>query len=80
MGIWLCEATNHTGLGVDKGQPFLPGSLSLTPHTGYSRGAENRIGALGWHEAPEIREKGMGRGRHRVVTTQASTFCPGLDE
>ena len=49
MGIWLCEAIDPTQQRVDKGQPLIPGSQSLASHTGYGRGAENRIGALGQH-------------------------------
>jgi hypothetical protein len=30
---------------VDKGLPLVPGSQSPASHTGYSGGAENRIGA-----------------------------------
>ena len=52
LGIWLCEATEPTWCGVDKGQPPVPSSHSLAPHTGYSRGAESRIGAPGRHSQP----------------------------
>jgi hypothetical protein len=47
VGIWLCEATDPTWWGVNKGQPPIPGSQSLASHAGYSGGAENRIGAPG---------------------------------
>jgi hypothetical protein len=56
VGIWLCEATDPTRQGVDKGQPPVPGSQSLASHAGYGGEAENRIGA------PEIRKEGRGRG------------------
>ena len=49
VGIWLCEATDPTWQGVDKGQPLYQ---SLASHTGCGRGAENRIGAEGWHSWP----------------------------
>jgi hypothetical protein len=55
MGIWLCEAIDPTQQRVDKGQPLIPGSQSLAFHTGYGRGAENRIGV------PGIQEEGRGR-------------------
>jgi hypothetical protein len=29
VGIWLCEDTDFTRHGVDKGQPLVPGSQSL---------------------------------------------------
>jgi hypothetical protein len=45
VGIWLCEATDPTRWGLDRGQPPVPGSQSLASHAGYSREAENRIGA-----------------------------------
>ena len=42
--------TPHSGMvGVDKEQPPVSGSQSLASHAGYSRGAENRIGAPGRH-------------------------------
>jgi hypothetical protein len=44
VGIWLCQATDPTQRGVDKGKPPVPGSQSLASHTGYGRGAENRMG------------------------------------
>jgi hypothetical protein len=47
MGIWLCEATDPTQQGLDKGQPPVPGSWSLGSHSGYGRGAVNRIGTPG---------------------------------
>ena len=49
VGIWLCEATDFTWQGVDKGQLPVPGSQSQASHTQYSREAENKIGALGQH-------------------------------
>ena len=52
VGIWLCEATDPTWQGVDKGQPPVTGSQSLASHAGYSRGAENRLGAPGRHSGP----------------------------
>jgi hypothetical protein len=51
--IWLCEATDPTWRGVDKGQPLVPGSQFLASHTGYGREAENRIGAPGQHSQPQ---------------------------
>jgi hypothetical protein len=42
VGIWLCEATDPTWQGVDKGQPLVPGSQSLASHAGYSRGYRKR--------------------------------------
>jgi hypothetical protein len=74
MGIWLCKATDPTRWGVDKGQPPIPGSQSLASHTGYGRGAENRIGVLG------IREEGRGREvpmKARVFSSVWSTGCTG---
>ena len=63
VGIWLCEATDPSWLGVDKGQNPVPDSQSLASHTGYGRGAENRIGAPGWHLAPGRKgREGRGRG------------------
>ena len=50
VGIWLCEATGPIQWGVDKGQPLVTGSQSLASHAGYSRGAENRMGAGGGGE------------------------------
>ena len=76
VGIWLCEATDPTWQGVDKGQPLVPGSQSLASHAGYGRGAENKIGAPGQHQAPEIWEEGRGR----EVPMQARVLSPGLDE
>jgi hypothetical protein len=61
VGIWLCEATDPTWQGVDKGQPpyqGIPGSQSPASHTGYGRGAESRIGAPEQHQAPEIWKEG----------------------
>jgi hypothetical protein len=60
MGIWLCEATDPTQRGVDKGQSPVPGSQSLASHDGYDRGAENRMGVPGQHSAPEIWEERAG--------------------
>jgi hypothetical protein len=47
VGIWLCEATDPTLQGVGKGQPLVPGSQSLSSHSGYGRGSENSIGDMG---------------------------------
>jgi hypothetical protein len=66
VGIWLCEA---------KGQLPVLGSQSQASHTGYSRGAESRIGALGLL-ALKIQEEGRGR----EVPTQATVLSLGLDE
>jgi hypothetical protein len=55
---------------VDKGQAQVPSSQSPTSHAGYDGVAENRIGALGRHSAPEIREEGSGIVGHWVVPTQ----------
>ena len=63
VGIWLFEATDPTWQVVDKGQPLVPGSQPPASHSGYSRGAENRIGATGRHLAPGMkREEGWGEG------------------
>jgi hypothetical protein len=67
VGIWLCEATDPTRRGVDKGQSPVPGSQSLASHAGYGRGVENRIESLG------IREEGRGR----EVPMQVRVFSPG---
>ena len=37
VGIWLCEATDPTQWGVDKGQPLVPGFQYLGPHAGWVR-------------------------------------------
>jgi hypothetical protein len=63
VGIWLCEATDPTRQGVDKEQHPVPGSQSLAFHAGHGRGAENRIGAPGWHLAQEIQEERAGGKR-----------------
>jgi hypothetical protein len=52
VGIWLCEATDPTWQGVDKGQPPIPVSQSLASHAGYGRGADNRIEAPGQTLSP----------------------------
>jgi hypothetical protein len=62
VGIWLCEATDPSWLGVDKGQNPVPDSQSLASHTGYGRGAKNRIGSPGWHSSPEVREERAEEG------------------
>ena len=73
VGIWLCEATNPTQWGVDKGQPLVPGSQSLASHAGYSRGAENRIGAAGQHSGPRGESKrGQERGGLRFPHRRVS--------
>jgi hypothetical protein len=59
--IWLCEDTNPTQQGVNKGQLPVPGSQSLASHAGAGRGTENRIGALEQHQVLEIPEEGRGR-------------------
>ena len=41
------------GGGVDKGQPLVLGSQSPASHSGYGRGAENKIGATGLHSLPQ---------------------------
>jgi hypothetical protein len=51
VGIWLCEATDPTQRGMDNGKPPVPGSESPESHTGYGRGAENRIGTPERHSA-----------------------------
>ena len=45
---------------VHKAQPLVPSSQSLVSLAGYSREAENRIRAPGWHLAPEIGEDWAG--------------------
>ena len=37
VSIWLCEATDPTWQGVDKGTSLVPGYQSLASHAGYSR-------------------------------------------
>jgi hypothetical protein len=76
VGIWLCEATDPTWQGVDKGHPLVPGSQSPVSHAGYGRGGENRIGTLGQHSALE----GKGREGRGKVSSHASVFSPGLDK
>ena len=62
VGMWLCEATDPTQQWVNKGQPPVPDSQTLASHTGYSREAENRIGAPEQHLARryEIQEERAG--------------------
>jgi hypothetical protein len=65
---------------VDKGQPQVPGSQPPALHARYSRGAENRIEAPGWHLAPKIREEERERGRCWVVPESYAQFIVRLQE
>ena len=71
VGIWLCEATDSTWQVVNKGQPPVPNSQSLEFHTGYRRGAENRIGVIlspvGERKRGQ-REKGCWVFPHKLVS------------
>jgi hypothetical protein len=60
VGIWLCEANDSTGQGLDMGQPPVPGSQSPASHTGYGGGADDKIGAL--EEIQEERARGKKGG------------------
>jgi hypothetical protein len=62
--------------GGGQGAAKLPVSQPPAFHTGYGRGAENRIGAPGQHSASEIKEENRGRGRLWVVPTQARVLSP----
>ena len=66
VDIWLMKPLTPHGVGVDKEQSPVPGSQSPASHAGYSRGAENRIGALGWQSAPERKGREV-RGREGTL-------------
>jgi hypothetical protein len=73
VGIWQCEATDPTRQGGRQGEPLVPGSQSLASHTGYSRGAENRIGTPGVALGP--RDGKRGQGKRRVLGGSHAGEC-----
>jgi hypothetical protein len=67
---WVKPLTPHSGGGGGEGVAPVPGSQSLASHTGYGRGAENRIGDPRRHSALEIWEESKkGESLEREVKT-----------